>query len=113
MLIPTLLVFQVCSKDKMNKRERTLSTVKYCAMSITDGQSLDGLFFFKPLILLCVCVSFFVCVCVIFLLILIFGCIRSLLMHAGFLSLRRAGGYSVMVRGLLIAVASLVAEHRL
>lgn len=48
MLIPTLLVFQVCSKDKM-KRERTLSAVKYCAMSISDGQSLDGLFFFLNL----------------------------------------------------------------
>ena len=41
----------------------------------------------------------------------IFGCIGSLLLHAGFLQLR--GLLFVVVRGLLIVVASLVAEHRL
>ena len=41
-----------------------------------------------------------------------FGCVGSLL-HAGFLQLRRAGLLFVVVCRLLIAVASLVAEHRL
>ena len=43
----------------------------------------------------------------------IFGCVGPSLLHAGFLWLRRAGLLFVVVRGLLIAVASLVAEHRL
>ena len=41
------------------------------------------------------------------------GCVGSLLLRAGFLQLRRTGLLSVAVRGLLIAVASLVAEHGL
>ena len=45
--------------------------------------------------------------------IFIFGCLGSSLLCAGFLWLRRAGVLFVAVRGLLIAVASLVAEHRL
>ena len=42
----------------------------------------------------------------------IYGCTRSLLMHAGFLQWR-AGATLDMVRRLLIVVVSLVAEHRL
>ena len=54
---------------------------------------------------------------------LIFGCIGSLPLHADFLSLLRAGAtlccalraglLFVVVRGPLIAVASIAAEHRL
>ena len=43
----------------------------------------------------------------------IFGCVGSSLLHAGLLQLRRGGLLFVMVSGLLIAVATLVAEHRL
>ena len=43
----------------------------------------------------------------------ILGCIGSLLLHAGFLQLQRAGATLVAVCGLLIAVASLVVEHSL
>ena len=43
----------------------------------------------------------------------IFGCVGSLLLHTGFLWLWRLGLLFVVVRGLLIAVASLVAEHGL
>ena len=42
--------------------------------------------------------------------ILFFGCVGSLLPCVGFSLVAASGGYSV-VRGLLIAVASLVAEH--
>ena len=48
-----------------------------------------------------------------FIYLLIYGCVGSLLMHAGFLYLQRVGQLFVAVRGLLIAVASLVVEHRL
>ena len=41
------------------------------------------------------------------------GCVGSLLLHVGFLSSCASGGYSVAVRGLLTAVASLVVEHGL
>ena len=43
----------------------------------------------------------------------IFGCLRSSLLPVGFLQLRRAGATLLAVRGLFIAVASLVAEHGL
>ena len=49
----------------------------------------------------------FVCL---FLIFLIFGCIGSLLLHAGFFQLWRAGATLRVVHGLLVAVASLVAE---
>ena len=42
-----------------------------------------------------------------------FGCVGSSLLRAGFLSLRRAGPTLRVVHGLLIVVASLVAEHGL
>ena len=42
----------------------------------------------------------------------IFSCVGSSLLHAGFLQLRRGGLLFVLVRGLLIVVASLV-EHGL
>ena len=48
-----------------------------------------------------------------FLKIYLFGCAGSLLLHAGFLYLQRAGLLCVVVCGLLIVVASLVAEPRL
>ena len=42
------------------------------------------------------------------------GCAGSSLLHAGFLRLRRAGGYSLAAVGrLLTAVASLVVKHGL
>ena len=44
---------------------------------------------------------------------IIFGCIGSLLLHVGFSLVEASGSYSVVVRGLLIAVASLVVEHGL
>ena len=45
----------------------------------------------------------------------IFGCVGSSLLHAGFSLAAACGGYSsfIAVRGLLITVASLVAEHGL
>ena len=44
----------------------------------------------------------------------IFGCVGSLLLHTGFLSsCGERGLLFVVVHGLLIAVASLVAEHGL
>ena len=43
----------------------------------------------------------------------IFGCIGSSLLCTGFLQLWQAGATLCAVRGLLIAVASLVAEHGL
>ena len=44
----------------------------------------------------------------------LFGCVGSLLLHAGFLSsCGEQGLLFVVVRGLLIVVASLVAEHGL
>ena len=43
----------------------------------------------------------------------LFGCAGSLLLCAAFLYLRQEGDYSSLWRGLLIAVASLVAELRL
>ena len=48
-----------------------------------------------------------------FIYLFIFSCVGSSLLHAGFLQLRQAGLFFVVVRGLLIAVASLVAEHGL
>ena len=45
--------------------------------------------------------------------IFIFGCVGSLLLHAGFSLVVVSRGYSVAVHGLLIVAASLVAEHRL
>ena len=48
-----------------------------------------------------------------FIYLFIFGCVGSSLLHTGFLQLRRAGGYSSLQRGLLIVVASLVADHGL
>ena len=42
-----------------------------------------------------------------------FGCAGSSLLHGGSLQLRQAGATPVVVPGLLTAVASLVAEHRL
>ena len=42
----------------------------------------------------------------------IFGCSESSLL-GGFLYLRRVGGYPLAVSGLLIAMASPVAKHRL
>ena len=54
---------------------------------------------------LCVCVCVCVCVC---------GCMGLSFLHEGFLLLQRAGACSlVAVSGLLIVVASFVAEHRL
>ena len=47
-----------------------------------------------------------------FIYLFIFGC-SVFLLHMGFLQLRRAGSTLVAAPGLLIAVASLVAEHRL
>ena len=44
---------------------------------------------------------------------LIFGCTESLLLRAGFLLLGLRGLLFTVVRGLLIAVASLVLEYRL
>ena len=44
---------------------------------------------------------------------LFIGCAGSLLLHAGFSLVVASWGYSVVVRGLLIAVASLVVEHGL
>lgn len=41
------------------------------------------------------------------------GCMGSSLLHMGFLSCRERGHSRVSVRGLLIAVAPLVAEHGL
>ena len=41
----------------------------------------------------------------------IFGCTGSLLLHEDFLQWQRAGYFVVAVLRLLIAVASLVAEH--
>ena len=46
-------------------------------------------------------------------LLFIFGCIGSSLLHAAFSSCGERGLLFVAVRGLLIAVASLVAEHGL
>ena len=43
----------------------------------------------------------------------VFGCAGSSLLHAGFLWLRRAGVTLLAEHGLLIAVASLAAEHGL
>jgi len=43
----------------------------------------------------------------------IFGCAGSLLLHMGFSSCREQGLLFLVVRGLLIAVASLVAERGL
>ena len=43
----------------------------------------------------------------------IFGCIGFSLLHVGFSLVAASGGYSVAVCGLLIVVASLVAEHGL
>ena len=43
----------------------------------------------------------------------IFGCVGSLLLHAGFSLVAASGGYSVVVHRLLIAVTSLVAEQGL
>ena len=43
----------------------------------------------------------------------IYGCVGSLLLHAGFLYLQRVGLLFVAVLGLLIVVAPLVAEHGL
>ena len=48
-----------------------------------------------------------------FLYLFILGCTGSLLLCAGFLQLQRAGLLFVVVHGLLTAVASLVAEHKL
>ena len=48
-----------------------------------------------------------------FIYLFIFGCIGSSLLHAGFLSLWQVGLLFAAVCRLLIAVASLVAEHRL
>ena len=46
--------------------------------------------------------------------IFIFGCAGSSLLHGDFFLVAKSGGYSlVAVRGILIAVAPLVAEHRL
>ena len=45
-----------------------------------------------------------------------FGCIRSSLLHMGFLAFSSCGEWGLhftAVRGLLIVVASLVVEHRL
>ena len=53
--------------------------------------------------------GFFVLFCFVF----IFGCVGSSLLHVGFSLVAERGDYSVAVRGLLIAVASLVAEHGL
>ena len=44
---------------------------------------------------------------------IIFGCVGSSLLPVGFSSCREQGLHFVAVRGLLIAVASLVSEHRL
>ena len=43
----------------------------------------------------------------------IFGCAGSLLLHGLFCSCKEWGLLSAVVRGLLIVVASLVAEHKL
>ena len=43
----------------------------------------------------------------------IFGCVGSSLLRVGFSLVAGSGGYSVVVRGLLIEVASLVVEHEL
>ena len=43
----------------------------------------------------------------------IFGCAESSLLHVGFLYLPRAGANLPSLHGLLIAMVSLVAEHRL
>ena len=50
---------------------------------------------------------------IIFIYLLIFGCIGSSLLCAGFSLVAGSGDYFVVVLGLLIAVASLVAEHGL
>ena len=47
-----------------------------------------------------------------FIYLFIFGCVGSLLLHAGFSLVAVSGGYSVAVRRLL-EMASLVAEHGL
>ena len=61
------------------------------------------------LIYVCVCVC--VCVCVY---LFIYGCVGSSLLRAGFLfSCGESGLLFVAVRGLLIVVAPLVAEHGL
>ena len=66
------------------------------------------------------CCCLFLCLFVCFLnkfiyllIYLIFGCFGSSLLHAGFLQLLRGGLLFVAVHRLLIAVASLVAEHGL
>ena len=48
-----------------------------------------------------------------FIYLFIFGCIGSLLLRVAFSSCSKRGLLFVAVHGLLIAVASLVAEHRL
>ena len=52
----------------------------------------------------------FVCL---FVYLFIYGCVGSPLLRAGFLSCGERGLLFVVVRGLLIAVASLVADHGL
>ena len=42
-----------------------------------------------------------------------FGCVGSLLLHGGFSLVVASGSYYSVVRRVLIAVASLVAEHGL
>ena len=56
-----------------------------------------------------------ICIIITFkiLFIFIYGCPESLLQSMGFLYLQQAGASLVVVRGLLMEVASLVEEHRL
>ena len=69
---------------------------------------MDGCWRAKLLLDFCYCFK------IIFIYLFIFSCSGSLLLHVGFSIVAERGGYSlVAVLGLLIVVASLVAEHGL
>ena len=75
----------------------------YIVVLISAVQQSDSVFFL-----------FFIFIATLFIYLFIFGCVGSLLLRVGFLSsCSERGLLFIVVRGLLIAVASLVAEHRL
>ena len=74
-------------------------------------------FFFFDNLFMIYLLLFLVDICIIItfkiLFIFIYGCPESLLQSMGFLYLQQAGASLVVVRGLLMEVASLVEEHTL